>query len=95
MKLASVSELKDGLSAHLELVRGGETVVVTDRRVPVAVLERIESGLLEDGESGLVAQGIVAPPRTSLAVGEFLALPRGECAGGLTAAMLEERAEGR
>ncbi len=95
MKVASVSELKDGLSAHLELVRGGETVVVTDRRIPVATLVRIAPGTLAGDEAVLVAAGIVAPRQGRLAVEGFLAMPKGECARGLTTAALEERDDER
>lgn len=95
MKIASVSELKDNLSAHLELVRGGETVVVTDRRVPLAVLERIRPGSLGESASRLVARGVIAPPRGEFDMKAFEALPLARCQGGLTSAILEEREDDR
>lgn len=39
MKIASITEAKNQLSALLDRVRGGETVVITDRDRPVARLE--------------------------------------------------------
>ena len=95
MKVASISELKDGLSAHLDLVRAGETVVVTDRRSPVATLQRIPPGTLWKGAEALIADGIVAPRAERLQVAKFLAMPTGPCVGGLSAAIVEERQEGR
>ncbi len=39
MKRASITEAKNGLSALLDLVRHGETVIIEDRGRPVARLE--------------------------------------------------------
>ena len=39
MKTASITEAKNGLSALIDRVKAGESVVITDRGVPVAVLE--------------------------------------------------------
>jgi prevent-host-death family protein len=36
MKRVMVSDLKARLSAYLSAVRGGETVIVSDRRTPIA-----------------------------------------------------------
>jgi len=43
MEKASVSHLKNNLSAYLRRVRAGHSVVIYDRDVPIARLERIES----------------------------------------------------
>lgn len=39
MKTASITEAKNGLSALIDRVRAGESVMITDRGVPVARLE--------------------------------------------------------
>lgn len=39
MKRATVTEAKNGLSALLDRVKAGETILITDRGVPVARLE--------------------------------------------------------
>lgn len=36
MRKAGIAELKNNLSRYLDFVRGGETVLVFDRKVPVA-----------------------------------------------------------
>jgi antitoxin (DNA-binding transcriptional repressor) of toxin-antitoxin stability system len=95
MKVASISELKDGLSAHLDRVRSGEIVVITDRKSPVATLERITPGSLTDTEKRMVSDGIIAPRKELLDVEGLLAMPLGNCPAGLVSALLEERSESR
>jgi len=45
MEKATVSKLKDNLSAYLRKVRAGQSVVIYDRDLPIARLERIESAV--------------------------------------------------
>jgi prevent-host-death family protein len=62
MKRVNISDLKAKLSAHIQLVRDGEEVMVCDRNRPVA---RIVPVGLEDQsaqERRLVARGVLAPP---------------------------------
>ncbi len=97
MEKVSISRLKDQLSAYLQKVRRGQTVVVTDRNKPVAQL--IPAGSLEGNDerlARLVAQGIIRPPRGArLDMKSFLRRrPVVEDAGVLEA-LLEERREGR
>jgi len=95
MKLASISELKDSLSAHLDRVRSGEIVVVTDRKSPIATLERISPGSLTDTEQRMVSDGIIAPRKEKPDVAKLLAMPLGHCSAGLVTAILEEREQTR
>ena len=41
MKTATITQTKNGLSALLDRVRHGETIVITDRSRPVARLEPV------------------------------------------------------
>jgi antitoxin (DNA-binding transcriptional repressor) of toxin-antitoxin stability system len=60
---ASVSNLKNNLSAYLRKVRAGHPVVIYDREVPIARLERIEAvGLGSDRLASLHAKGMTRPP---------------------------------
>lgn len=94
MEKATVSKLKDNLSAYLRKVRAGATVVIYDRNVPIACIERIEAS--ERGRDRLAllrAQGLTKPPTRALSVKrlrEMLpkTLPR---AARLTDALREER----
>jgi antitoxin (DNA-binding transcriptional repressor) of toxin-antitoxin stability system len=93
MKTASVSELKNGLSSYLRAVISGETVVVTDRKKPVAMFRPIDAVADDEELASLIAAGIVSPPEASLDIGEFFEAPLAVVPGGLAAAVVEERDE--
>ncbi len=97
MERVSISRLKDQLSAYLQKVRGGQTVIVTDRNRPVAQLIPIVRQEREDERiARLVSQGIIRQSKgPRLDMKEFLKRrPVIENAGVLEA-LLEERREGR
>lgn len=41
MERASITQVKNGLSAYIDKVKAGESILVTDRGVPVAVIEPV------------------------------------------------------
>jgi antitoxin (DNA-binding transcriptional repressor) of toxin-antitoxin stability system len=98
MEKASVSRLKNHLSAYLRKVRAGQSVVIYDRDVPIARLERIESaGVGADRLALLNAQGLTRPPTRPLSpanVRALFALPLPRAAA-LSQALVQERAEER
>ena len=51
---ATISEVKDGMSAYLRRVKAGETVLVTERRTPIARI--VPVGL--DAEGGVKADSV-------------------------------------
>jgi prevent-host-death family protein len=64
MKRSSVSEAKNRLSALLDHVRQGESVIIEDRGVPVAQLSPVAdrtAGADQDRIARLVRQGILRP----------------------------------
>jgi len=76
MKRASVTEAKNSLSALLDRVRHGETVVIEDRGIPVARLDSMlaagasaaaEGRLARLERQGLVRRGKGPAPRKLLA----------------------------
>ncbi len=93
MKVASISELKDHLSAHLEGVRGGDPLLVTERKRPVALLRAVVFDDLPEEMQGLLADGVVMPGIKKMSAEEFLAQPKARFAPGLTSAVIEERDE--
>ncbi len=93
MKVASISDLKDRLSAHLEGVRGGDPLLVTERKRPVALLQAVDFDDLPEGMQGLLVEGVAMPGQKNLSADEFLALPKARIAPGLTTAVIEERDE--
>ena len=65
MKTASISEAKNRLSAYLDMVRRGESILITDRGRPVARLAPLEPGTREhaDGQLAELARlGIIRLP---------------------------------
>jgi prevent-host-death family protein len=97
MKTATISETKNGLSALLDRVRAGESVLILDRGVPVARLEPVQSASATDESlrqlerAGIVLIGQSAPPV------ELLREPPPAMRKGVSAvaALLEERETGR
>lgn len=93
MEKATVSKLKDNLSAYLRKVRAGRVVVVYDRDVPIARIERIESSGSDDERLALLeAQGLVKPPRQRLDVERISRMVKARASAvSLLDALLEER----
>jgi prevent-host-death family protein len=68
MKIASVSEAKNSLSALLDRVKAGESVLITERGMPVARLEPVRGDEQPSGRTerlvraGLMRVGSGDPP---------------------------------
>ena len=54
--------LKAQLSAHIQLVRDGEEVLVCDRNKPVARIVPCSLADHSEQEQRLIARGVLAPP---------------------------------
>lgn len=95
MEKATISQLKDQLSAYLKKVRAGHVVLVLDRDQPIARIERVDpeaagdERLLRLERAGLVRRATAPLP---LAV---LRRPVPKARRSVTQALLEERREGR
>ena len=94
MSSISVSQFKARLSEFLRLVRGGNTLIVTDRGTPVAMVTPLPPAENEGSMVSLIERGLVAPPSKSLSE-DFWDRPRpcDPASLGLKA-VLEERASG-
>jgi prevent-host-death family protein len=96
MDTTSISRAKNGLSALVDRVRAGESILITDRGVVVARLEPPGSGPDPSGRldrlerAGLVRVGRSAPPV------ELISSPPPRPSAGVSAvaALLEERRDG-
>ncbi len=99
MKRASISEAKNRLSAYLALVRRGETILITDRNVPVAQLVPLAASTRPDDEErlrDLERRGVIRRAKIRPGKDFLKRLPRAEPAkGDLLAALLAERDETR
>jgi prevent-host-death family protein len=68
MKTATITEVKNGLSALIDRVRNGETILVTDRGVAVARIEPVAAHpdqtdrILRLERAGIVRRGISPAP---------------------------------
>ena len=87
MKKASVTQAKNGLSALLQEVERGETVLITSRGRPIATLAPYDLEGLGGDEmlADMVARGVARPPRKKLDVERFLARERPKMPPGMTA----------
>lgn len=97
MKIASVSSAKNNLSALLQAVRAGQSVLITDRGVPVARLEPVAaSGAGGAALEALVRSGVVGPARRPLSAAGLRRLDRPALPAGVSAAdaVAQEREEG-
>ena len=63
MRPVQIAELKNKLSAYLNLVRAGEEIIITDRKVPIAKIVPLGSGDLDLEEQSLIAEGLLIPPQ--------------------------------
>lgn len=87
MITSTLAKAKDHLSSLLRQVQAGETLIILDRKKPIARVERIE---------GTISNIHLIPPRQKWAPREVLDLPIGSAstAGSVTAAVNEEREGG-
>jgi prevent-host-death family protein len=97
MTRTTITQAKNGLSALIDRVKAGETIVILDRGTPVARLEPMAKGQDADGRrqrlarAGLATPG-VAPPPTDVIRDSGPRLARG---ASIAAALIDERRSGR
>jgi prevent-host-death family protein len=92
---ATISQLKNRLSAYLKKVRAGRSILIVDRDEPVARLERVEAGGAADDRIGrLERAGLLRRATRHLDVPALRAdVPR--AGKSVVEALLDERREGR
>lgn len=99
MNKASISETKNHLSALLDRVRHGETILIMDRETPIARLEPVVAPGRTEAEgrtarlerAGLLHRGDRAAFKALLAS----APPKAQRGGDVLQALLQERADNR
>ena len=97
MKTVNIADLKNQLSAYIQLVRNGEEVIVKDRNLPVARISPYALKDVSEDERQLVASGAMKlPEREVMNWDEFWSTPSANLSEeAAMTAILEERAEGR
>jgi prevent-host-death family protein len=99
MKIASITEAKNSLSALIDSLKAGSPVLIVDRGRPVARLEPVAGGT-EDAHDGrlsrLLRDGVIRPRRREPPQGLFDSDPPRPRAGASGVdALIEERREDR
>lgn len=95
MEKATISQIKNHLSAYLKKVRAGESVLILERDQPIARIERVagkaypEERLARLERDGLLRRSLQPVPI------ELLRTPAPKSKRSVLHALLEERAEGR
>jgi antitoxin (DNA-binding transcriptional repressor) of toxin-antitoxin stability system len=99
MKKASITETKNRLSALLEAVKRGETVLIMDREKPVARLEPVTTDTDEETEGWLrelERTGLVKRPKTHPSKIRLTGpIPKAKGNASIVEALLAEREEAR
>jgi prevent-host-death family protein len=96
MERASITEVKNGLSALIDRVKAGESILVTDRGIPVAVIEPVtDQGDLNERLARLERAGLIRRG-TGRVPPEILGTPGPRLPDGvdLVSYVLEERESG-
>jgi prevent-host-death family protein len=97
MKTTTITQAKNGLSALIDQVKAGESILILDRGMPVARLEPVRELVDADGRSrrleraGLLRLPVAAPPV------DLLLTPGPALKPGFSAVdvLIEERRSGR
>jgi prevent-host-death family protein len=94
MRTATITEVKNGLSALIDRVRAGESILVTDRGRPVAVIEPVAD--IDERLARLERDGVLKPGSGELPA-SLLTTAAPAIRGRTSAvdALLEERRTGR
>lgn len=99
MKRATITEAKNQLSALLDRVRHGETVLILDRGRPVARLEPAQARSEDDADGRLARlerAGVIRRSATPPPIARVLKpLPRVRKPPRVVEALIEERRRGR
>jgi prevent-host-death family protein len=80
MRAVNISDLKARLSAHIQLVRDGEEVLVCDRNKPVARIVPLQVEGDSEQAQRLMARGVLTPPLKKRPVSASWPQPPGKVA---------------
>jgi len=98
MKIVSITEAKNRLSALIDGLKGGDSILIVDRDRPVARLEPVTGG--KDEHNGrvarLVREGVLRPGRDHIPKSLLAEAPsRMKSGASAVAVLIEERRNGR
>jgi antitoxin (DNA-binding transcriptional repressor) of toxin-antitoxin stability system len=94
MEKTNISNLKNQLSSYLRKVRSGESVLVLDRNVPIARIERVAPPQTDERFAKLESAGLIRRPSKPLPLKKLVdGMPHSRAS--VLEALLDERAEDR
>lgn len=96
MHISNIATAKNRFSHLINLVKQGQTILITERNKPVATLQPVSQTIPPDLQA-LHASGLLKPPSQILDLAQFLAAPRASLPAGrsLAQSVLDERKEAR
>ena len=95
MEKATISEIKNHLSAYLKKVKAGQSILILDRDQPVARLERVERDEHPDDRlTRLERAGLIRRATRPVPI-KTLKAPAPKAKAGVLQALVEDRREGR
>src|SRR5216684_4098096 len=95
MKTVNISDLKAQLSAHIQLVKNGEEVLVCDRNQPVARIVPCHLTNHSEQEQRLVARGVLTLPLKKRPASVSWPVPPGNVPEEVMEQVRQEEREGR
>ncbi len=95
MEKATISEIKNRLSAYLKKVKAGQSILILDRDQPVARLERVEREQNPDDRLTRLERAGLIRRATQPAPIKALKSPAPKAKASVIQALVEERREGR
>ena len=94
MRTINIGALKARLSAHIQLVRQGEEVLICDRNKPVARIVPVTTEDRTAHEKRLIASGALVPPQRRKATNEEWPTPPGNVSEEVMERIWREEREG-
>lgn len=95
MKSVNISDLKARLSAHLQLVKDGEEILVCDRNKPVARIVPCRLADHSEQAQRLVARGVLTPPLKKQSASVPWPMPPGNVSDEVMGQVRQEEREDR
>jgi len=95
MRTVNISDLKAQLSAHIQLVKDGEEVLICDRNKPVARIVPCRMHDHSEQEQRLVARGVLTPPLKRRRSAVSLPEPPGDISEDVMEQVWREERQGR
>jgi prevent-host-death family protein len=95
VKTVSITDLKAKLSAHIQLVKRGQEIIICERNKPVARIVPCSVEDYSEREKRLIASGVIAPARKKRKEPVSWPKPAGHVSDEVMKRIWQEEREGR